>query len=246
MANTPLKLSASAVSAFAECPYRYARDYVDRLPDAERAPAPALGFGISVHRALAEFFRGGGHAVLTASDLIGLLRANWDRSQFTDTPEEQEYVRRGMDLMRRFWESRFPPREWVVTGIERWAEWPRPHRDIIARGRLDLVCRRPDGVVEVVDWKTGSRPATEEEMAADPQAAFYRSLAATAFGNPKPPDFRITFRYVGLGQSASIYFAEDDFREVWNWIAVAGEGIRKAAFVLNQGSALESAYLRKV
>ena len=34
----PLRLSASAVKAYEQCPYRYAKDYVDRLPQAEREP----------------------------------------------------------------------------------------------------------------------------------------------------------------------------------------------------------------
>ncbi len=241
----PLRLSASATRAFATCPFRFAMDYVKRLPDDERAATPDLAFGSSVHKAIAHFFRKGGRSKVSLTDLVNVLQANWDGRHFASGQHERDYVRRGLDLIRRFYADGYPGDAAEVVAVERWLSWPRARRGILATGCLDLVCKYPSGLVDVIDFKTSSRAASPEDAAVDYQAAFYRSLGAIAFKNPGAAAIRVAFRYVAPGVTTCVDFEHEDFLAVWERIeAIAGQ-IVAALAASTAGAPLDEAFPRR-
>jgi ATP-dependent DNA helicase UvrD/PcrA len=70
---------------------------------------------------------------------------------------------------------------------------------VVIRGRMDAVFADPDGGFEVVDWKTGKRPAPGREAdAAAVQLAAYRLAWAQLAGVPVER-VRAAFHYVAEG-----------------------------------------------
>ena len=68
---------------------------------------------------------------------------------------------------------------------------------ILLRGRCDAVFTdAPDGVVDVVDWKTGAPPTGDEATAAAVQLAVYRLAWHHVTGTPLD-QVRAAFHYVG-------------------------------------------------
>ena len=67
---------------------------------------------------------------------------------------------------------------------------------VVIRGRMDAVYANPDGTFDVVDWKTGRRPAPGREAdAAAVQLAAYRLAWARLAGIPVE-QVRAAFHYV--------------------------------------------------
>jgi DNA helicase-2/ATP-dependent DNA helicase PcrA len=69
---------------------------------------------------------------------------------------------------------------------------------VVVRGRMDAVFRDDDGGFEVVDWKTGRRPAGPAADAAAVQLAAYRLAWAQLAGVPVER-VRAAFHYVAEG-----------------------------------------------
>ncbi|MBM3268696.1 MAG: PD-(D/E)XK nuclease family protein [Candidatus Sericytochromatia bacterium] len=245
MSTVPLTLSASRARAFATCPHRFARDYVDRLPDGERAATPELAFGASIPMALAEFFRQGGRSQVSLSERVGMLRASWDSRHYANAEEEQAQVRRGIEMMRRFHGGGFPGDAAEFVAIERLLSWPRAHRGLIATGKLDLVCPYPPSLLDVVDFKTGAIVLTPEEAMWDFQAVLYRSLAASGFRELRPSTIRVSSRYLDPGANTSLEFQEEDFLIAWERVEAVARQISAAMAVFRSGASLEEALPRK-
>ena len=72
---------------------------------------------------------------------------------------------------------------------------------VLLRGRCDAVFTDdPDGLVDVVDWKTGGRPSGAEAEAAAVQLAVYRLAWHHLTGVPLER-IRAAFHYVGRNRT---------------------------------------------
>lgn len=238
----PLKLSASAVRSYQECPYHYARDYVDRLHVDERAPVPSLMVGSSVHNVLANFVSQGGAAAMPADDLPPMLMNAWNSHVFKDPDHEFTQFQRAQDMLLRFHADPYPGPAVEDLATEKYLAWPSPRRGILATGRIDRLCLHSDRTLEVIDYKTGSRPLSTTELTQDFQAAFYRSLVAEPYRHLQPVGVRITFYYLPSAQAVSMEFEEEDFRERWAAIERIADAIRDATRLYRSGRPLWAAF----
>ena len=68
-------------------------------------------------------------------------------------------------------------------------------------GRIDAVYGEPDGAWEVVDWKTGRRPADDDPLAAL-QLDLY-GLACVEIWAKRPEDVTLTYLYLASGEEVS-------------------------------------------
>lgn len=243
----PLKLSASALRAFLECPHRYAKDYVDRLPDADREPVLAFSYGNAIHKALASFFRSGGWRSNSMERLQGHLLKSWDGKAYPDQETERQHFRKAVHLLETFHRTPYPKEVRTELGVEQWMTWAVPHRRILATGKLDRVCMLPDGTLEVIDYKTSVQQLKADELKNDLQALFYRTLGIEAYHHLKPRGVRVTFFYLPSGAAVSTDFDKEEFLERWTFIEAMAEDIRgslkqwiegrpqRAAFPLKRG-----------
>jgi DNA helicase-2/ATP-dependent DNA helicase PcrA len=71
--------------------------------------------------------------------------------------------------------------------------------DVVVRGRIDAVFRDADGRWDLVDWKTGRRPAAGQLKVKAVQLAVYRLAWARLKGVPLD-NVRAAFYYVGENQ----------------------------------------------
>jgi DNA helicase II / ATP-dependent DNA helicase PcrA len=82
-------------------------------------------------------------------------------------------------------QQRFLASEWAsraVVAVEVPVETPVD--GTIVRGRVDAVLARPDGGVDVVDWKTGPPPSGKAAQARAVQLAAYRLAWSRLHGLP--------------------------------------------------------------
>lgn len=238
----PVRLSASAVKAFLECPYRYAMDHVQRLPQHQREPFPALAFGNVVHRTLACFIQQGGWDHLNCDDLLSLFADFWDGAVYSDRDAEYRSFVRGKDMLERFYASSYP-RMTKELGVELSVSWRKPHRGIVAVGKIDRARLLNDETLEVIDYKTGR--STSSNLASDTQALFYRTLAAETFEELRPKSIRITFLHLEDLIPVSAEFEKERFQLCWKNIEETARAILDANLRVDQGFPLEQAFPRR-
>jgi DNA helicase-2/ATP-dependent DNA helicase PcrA len=150
----PKALSVSDLVAVAEDSSAYAARLARPMP---APPAPAARRGTSFHAWLEQ--RAGARALLAPDDLPGAGDAS-EAQPDEDLRSLQEA------FLATSWASREPVA--VEIGFE------LTLADVLVRGRLDAVYRRPDGGYDVIDYKTGSRLSGEAARHAAIQLACYR------------------------------------------------------------------------
>ena len=173
----PRRFGVSALVTMARDPAQLAAQIRRPMP---RPPAPRAERGTAFHRWLEERF--GQMRLIDVDDLAGAVDA--------------DLVADDADLAEL--KSRFEAGEWGL----RWpaeVEMPFETRvgDRLVRGRIDAIfADAPGGGFDVVDWKTGQPPASDEERrVAAVQLAAYR-LAWAALAGVPVDEVRAAFYYV--------------------------------------------------
>lgn len=237
-----MRLAPSAVRAYRSCPHAYALGYVEPLPEAERVPVPALALGSAVHAAIARFLRVGGWARRGADELLAMLPGVWDARAFPDPATEAAAYEQARTLLEAFHAAPYPAEVTRELGIERTVTWLRPRRGLVASGRLDRVCLRPDGELLVIDYKSGRPPADPAKLRTDVQSVFYRTLAADSFRWLGPARTTVAFRFVGAATTVTINFDEVEFQDAWADIEATAADIRAARLRRALGASLVEAF----
>ncbi len=193
----PGHLSVSSLVTLARDPAELARQVRRPMP---RPPAPYARRGTAFHQWLEERF-GQQRLIDTddlfgADELLGLGDRTSDGHGDGTSPAARAEAEAEADLTAL--RDKFEASDWA-------GRWPREVEvpfetligDRLVRGRIDAVFDdAPDGLVDVVDWKTGQPPKSEPERhAVAVQLAAYR-LAWAALAGVPVDRVRAAFHYV--------------------------------------------------
>ncbi|MES4792145.1 MAG: hypothetical protein C4321_03440, partial [Chloroflexota bacterium] len=167
------RFSPTRLSLYLFCPLAYHYYYNRKL----RWGAINAGqaFGGSLHRALEEFHRAGGVEAASVEDLLERFRDRWSGLGYDSVEEEQAHLDMGAQLLQEYYENAAAaPREALLTEAQ--VKWDYP--EFVLFGKIDRLDRHPDGVLEIVDYKSGWRSITEEEVRQNLALAVYQLIIA--------------------------------------------------------------------
>jgi RecB family exonuclease len=154
-------------------------------------PAP-LAFGRSLHAALEELhkFDGGG----MPADPDQLLKRHWEAGAYSDERESEAHFAKGRDALRRYLDNLTAPAEQVL-GTEVFMAHVINVRGIHIRlgCKADRVGLRPDGMLEITDYKTNAsgKLPTQESLLGDLPTFLYYLLARISY--PQYQRVRVSF-----------------------------------------------------
>ena len=180
--GTARTVSASGVIDYARCPKRFYWTTVRPLP---RFSGPAARIGTEVHRWIER--RASGQAVLLEMEEAPDLTTE----ELAGEPGKVERLR------ETFLSSRFAD----VTPL--YVERPFLLRlgGFTVGGRIDAVFGQPDDPWEVVDWKTGRRPPSDDPLAAL-QLDLY-GLACVEIWGKRADELTLTYLYLASDDEVS-------------------------------------------
>jgi len=222
--DEPLRLSYGQIDDYETCPLKYRYVHVLRVP---LLTHHAVVYGHAVHEAVRRHFeaRLAGRA-FSADDLVAAFRAAWVSEGFLSRAHEDERLREGERVLRRFHEeeARAP---WAPTAVEEeFAFFLERNR---VQGRYDLVIER-DGEVAIVDFKTGD---VREPKAAQKRAAESLQLDIYALAHLQTrgrlPD-RVELRFLESGLAASRRPTAEEAQRTADRIRAAATAIRRREF----------------
>ncbi|MFM8944904.1 MAG: RecB family exonuclease, partial [Actinomycetota bacterium] len=186
----PPQISVSGVIGYARCPKSYYWTAVRPLP---RSSGPAARRGTEIHRWIERESRGQTSFIdaepeapdLTEGDLAGDGTGGEGGA-----PVSVEHLR------ETFRASRFAGM--VPLHVER--SFLLAFGRFTVTGKIDAIFEGPDGAWEVVDWKTGKRPADDDvtRMQLDVYA-----LACMEVWGKRPEDLTTTYVYLQTGEIVS-------------------------------------------
>ena len=166
-----MELSFTRYRIYRECPWKY--KYV--FDEGRKIPlTPKSSFGLSLHRALEAWLRGGER---TLDSLLDALAGQWLAQGYPDEETESRWRTKAERALERFHEAEESRRSRLV-GVEKEFVWSAGGHEL--RGMIDRVDQGPDGRYELIDYKTGPGVPTPAQVAADLQLRFYALGASRA------------------------------------------------------------------
>ena len=175
-----MRVSPTMLETFVLCPLKYKFRYVDHRP--EKKPWPFRVLGTAIHDAIAGFERLVSDARRTSQVLEDLFRYHWrmqDRTGFESKKHEAEWGRKGLDMLRYYF-------QYVVRSGERpWLCEARisvrfPNFHLV--GRVDQIYRMSDGSMKLVELKSGYYLPSQEEVENSLQLTVYALGITRQFG----------------------------------------------------------------
>lgn len=195
----PTRLSVTEIRNWIRDPYAIYARRILRLEvlDALDQDARPRERGTAIHAALEAFLKAAGSSPMSATaleELMALGRAEAVTAGMDDAELVAEMIR--FERAARWfigWETARRASGIVPLGLEVTAEWAVPGTGFILRGKADRLDTRPDGRIDVLDYKTGATPTTAATVAGfEPQtpleAAMLRDGAFAAIDPAEPGD----------------------------------------------------------
>lgn len=170
-------LSYSQIETFRLCPLHYKLRYILNIPT---PPSASLSFGISIHNALRDFYEvhEAGKKV-TKDFLLTCLDKRWQKAGYENKRYEEEMRKRGETYLSDYFDREYNSKT-RIAALEQPFTVPitSEGKSIKIGGKIDRVDIRPDGTVEIIDYKTGRVPS-KREVDANLQLSMY-ALAASS------------------------------------------------------------------
>ncbi|WP_031166722.1 RecB family exonuclease [Streptosporangium roseum] len=168
----------SRLNTWLECPRRHRFAYMDRPSPQKGPPWAHNSVGVSVHNALAAWWREP-YARRTPVTAAVLVTRGWINEGFRDAEQSAAWRDRAREMTAGYVASLDPSDEPV--GVERTVA---ARTSVIAvSGRVDRLDRRGDELV-VVDYKTGRRPLTADDARSSLALAVYAVASSRVMHRP--------------------------------------------------------------
>ncbi|MCA1595323.1 MAG: PD-(D/E)XK nuclease family protein [Chloroflexi bacterium] len=181
MAKTPKtpavrlpRVSPTRLNTYEACPRQYYFGYVRKMPRRARS---YFSFGTSLHSTLQGFHQQGGVQTQQPADLLKGLETSWVDAGYKNREEQAARFDLGQQLLSAYYEVE-ARRESETLFMEKMLSVPQ--EGFVLTGRIDRIDRRPDGVLEVVDYKSGSYLPALSELEEDLAIAVYQLLVSKA------------------------------------------------------------------
>lgn len=218
-----MEISFTRYRIYRECPWKYKLLFVD----GRKIPlTPKSSFGLSLHRALEAWLRGGER---TLESLHEALRAQWLAQGYPDEDAEARWYSKAQRVLHRF-HSQEDSRRSRTVGVEKEFIWASGAHQV--RGMIDRIEQGPDGDYELIDYKTGPGVPTQKEVATDVQMRFYALGAKRGLGLAPST---LTMDCVAAGERVSAPYQGAGEDALDADIRAAASGIEAAAFSPDTG-----------
>lgn len=170
------RVSPTKLNTYLACPRQYFYAYIRRLPRRARS---YFSFGTSLHSTLQDFHQAGGTATQEVGQLLEGLQTSWVDAGYATPEEASARFDLGQQVLTAYYEAE-EQRESETLFLEKMLSVPQ--EGFILTGRVDRVDRRPDGLLEVLDYKSGSYLPTAQELEEDLAIAIYQLLVSRTLG----------------------------------------------------------------
>jgi DNA helicase-2/ATP-dependent DNA helicase PcrA len=148
---TEMALSANAVQSYSTCPMKFKLERDWKIPG---EAAAAMQYGFAIHTVLKNYYDPLAHAkVLSIDDAVETFKIEFGKGYIDDPVQRKIYEERGVDQLRTLLLAS-PRGSANVIATEHKFSFKLGEREI--RGRIDRIDELEQGVVRVIDYKTGA------------------------------------------------------------------------------------------
>jgi len=168
-----LELSYSRVNTYLNCPYKYKLAYIKGWRASPTAP---ISFGLTIHKTLETYHK---EEMKELNDLLDVYEQSWVNEGFSSPQQAIEYHERGLKILNDYYFSSQKNKGEIVF-IEKEFQFPFGHH--VVRGTIDRIDKNPDGIYEVVEYKTHVDKWKPSRVNSDLQMTLYAIACQRGLG----------------------------------------------------------------
>ena len=228
-------LSYSQIETFRICPLHYKLRYIYKVPT---PPSASASFGSSMHAALKSFYQ----KVKNGSGpnnklIISCLEDNWMKEGFSSKAHERKFFEKGKLYLTGYLKETFDPKLLPVLMEQKFAI---PLGKALKIGgimdRVDILpacAGRPDGTIEIIDYKTGATIPTQKDVDKNLQLSFYSLAASTIQEKPfaiKPEQIKLSLYFLDNQEKISTTRTAQQLEKAKEEIFAVRDEIEKSDF----------------
>lgn len=177
MARKPT-LSPSKITTFLACPSKYLLTYVDPRGKWYFKAKSYYSFGSTLHKVLERFHDSGDTGVNTVGDALRVYEESWIDAGYSSPEEMQEAFGEGREIVQAAVEEALT-RNVKVLAVEKMLRYDMG--SFVLVGRIDRLDEHEDGRIEIIDYKSGRRAVSEEDVESDLAMGIYQLLVRRNF-----------------------------------------------------------------
>jgi RecB family exonuclease len=177
----PQYYSYSRINTFEACPRQYKFIYIEKAA-VEKPVSVELFLGHAVHRTLEKLYRYKVNGrVQPEEEMLRDYHQFWegpDRDKIKVTRENMavdDYIKVGESALGKYYDMYQPFDEGEIIGLEKNINFPIDSKErFIIRAKLDKIVKRPDDIIEIVDYKTDSALPSQQRLDENFQMGLYQ------------------------------------------------------------------------
>jgi len=165
-----MRISYSALETFKRCPLKFKFQYIDKIKTPKSKEA---AFGTLLHSAL-KILHEPGLVIPAEEDILKFISDNWDAAFYASEQESALAFGQAIKIMKEYYAKNYPA-DFNVLALETPFEVPiQTGQELhLITGKIDRVDKTPEGVLEVIDYKTAKKMPSQEAVDKDLQLAVY-------------------------------------------------------------------------
>ena len=230
------RFSYSQLETFATCPLQYKYQYLLRIPT---TPSSVSSFGSTIHKTLQRFYRwfileGKNKSVaFLERQLFGFYQKLWMPIGYSSLNHEQRTKEEGEKMLISFL-TKFHRPDLNILALEQSFKI-KISSDIYITGIIDRIDKINNNQIEIIDYKTGKKPA-DRELKKSLQLSIYTMAGADkGFLNKKITEINLVFYYLQTQEKVTLKRTAAEINEVKEKVKEVVTEIRKNEFPPNVG-----------
>ena len=176
-------LSPTKISTYLTCSLKYRYVYIDKIGKFYQKSKSYFSFGTSLHQTIESFHSA--DAPPTVEQMSKNLETSWISAGYVDNQQETEHKELGREIVVAYHTTQMERVERQVETIGTEKTLTCDMGSFTLTGRIDRLDQHSDGTIEIMDYKSGAREITSEEVRGDMAMSCYQLMVSRIFpGSP--------------------------------------------------------------
>ncbi len=216
-------LSPTKIVTFLACRDKFKWTYLDKRGKWFLRAKHYYSFGTTLHRVLEKYHSEKYPEVKTAEQVLSDMEQNWLSAGYSCSQEMEEAMMEAREILTNYvTKQQERIRDAVPLYLEK--QFKHEYDDFNLIGRVDRVDKHSDGMLEIIDYKTGRDTVSEEDVKEDVSMSIYQLLLRKLYPESK---IMATIIAVKTGDEASYSLNTDEMNEFENDIKFIANEIFK-------------------
>ncbi|MGC8651032.1 MAG: RecB family exonuclease [Minisyncoccia bacterium] len=213
-----MRISYSSLENFKNCPLKYKFSEIDKIKEPKTKEAI---FGNYIHQILKWFYQQDPHFP-TLDGLREYYYNHWpkkeDNFSWQNEQEEKDYFQEGLRMLEEFYKKNMPPKTMIMDLETRFEavidETPNePGGKHILTGVIDRIDKLPDETIEIIDYKTGKRMPSQNDVDTNLQLSIYALGLQRKWPKIKLEDLRLSLYFLKFGEKIETKKTQEDINQ---------------------------------